>query len=156
MTKNTQKNNVLNAFEEGSDRVAETFKTIGNMEIPEVARDFIKRAAAVAKDRVDSAHGNAEKATAAAEGAITRSVGVVASIVRSAENALYQDLEAFVTGVNQLASAGSLSEAFKIQSNYLLARNEVAVARVKSVADYLGRSFSDGANSVQESFVKAA
>jgi hypothetical protein len=156
MTKNTQENNVLNAVEEGSDRVVEAFKTIGNLEIPEVARDFIKRAAAVAKDRVDSAHGDAEKATTAAEGALTRSVGVIASIVRSAENALYQDVEAFVTSVNQLASAGSLGEAFKIESNYMLARSEVAVARVKSVADYLGRPFSEGANSVQESFAKAA
>jgi hypothetical protein len=155
MTKNTQKNNVLNTFQEGSDRVAEAFKTIGNMEIPEVARDFIKRAAAVAKERVDSAHGEAEKATAAAEGALTRSVRAVASIVRSAENALYQDVEAFVTSVTQLASAGSLGEAFKIQSNYMLACSEVAVARAKSVADYLGRPFSEGANSVQESFAKA-
>ena len=156
MTKNTQKNNVLDTFQEGSDRIAEAFKTIGNMEIPAVARDFVKRAAAVAKERVDSAHGDAEKATAAAEGALTRSVGVIASIVRSAENALYQDVEAFVTSVSQLASAGSLGEAFKIQSSYMFARNEVAVARAKSVADYLGRPFSAGANSVQDSVAKAA
>jgi hypothetical protein len=156
MTKNTQENSALNAFHQGSERVAEAFKTIGNMEIPEVARDFVKRAAAVAKEQVDSAHGDAEKATAAAEGALTRSVGMIASIVRSAENALYQDLEAFVASVSQLASAGSLSEAFKIQSSYMLARSEVAVARAKSVAGYLGRPFSEGANSVQDSVAKAA
>ena len=38
----------------------------------------------------------------------------------------------------------------------MLARSEVAVARAKSMVDYLGRPLSDGANSVQESFAKAA
>jgi hypothetical protein len=156
MTKNAQINNVLNAVEESSDRVAEALKTIGNIEVPEVARDFVKRAAAVAKQRVDGAHGEAEKATAAAEGALTRSVGMIASIVRGAENALYQDAEAFIASVNQLASAGSLGEAFKIQSDYMVARGEVAMARVKSVADYLGRPFSEAANSLQKSLAKAA
>lgn len=156
MTKNSQKTNVLNAFEESSDRVAGAFKTIANVEIPEAARDVIKRAAAVAKDQIDSARGGAEKATAAAEGALTRSVGTVASIVRSAENALYQDVEAFVASVDQLASARSLGEAFKIQSDFMFARAEAAVARAKSVADSLGTPFLTSASSVQESFAKAA
>lgn len=156
MTKNTQKTNVLNAFEEGSARVAEAVKTIGKIETPEAARDFIKRAAAVTKDQVDSAHGGAEKATAAAEVALTRSVGAVASIVRSAENALHQDVEAFVANVTQLASASSLGEAFKIQSGFMVARSELAVARAKSLAVSLGLPFSAGANSAQESFARAA
>lgn len=156
MTKNSKENTVLNAFQESTDRVAGAFKTVGNMEIPEAARDFVKRAAAVAKERVDTAHGEAEKATATAEGALNRSVGALASIVRSAEKALYQDAEAFFLSVTQLASAGSLSEAFKIQSDYMLGRGEVAVARAKAVAGYLGRPFSQGANSVQESLAKAA
>jgi len=156
MTKATQKNNVLNAFEEGSERLAEGFKTVGKIEIPEAARNFVKRAAAVAKDRIEGAHRDAEMATSAAEGALNRSVGWIASLVRGAESALYQDAEAFVAGVHQLASAGSLAEAFEIQSHYLVARSDVAVARAKSLAGYFSKPFSKGADSVQESLANAA
>jgi hypothetical protein len=65
-------------------------------------------------------------------------------------------VESVVTSVNQLTAAGSLGEAFIVQSNYILARSEIAVACAKSMADDLGRPFSESAKSVQESFAKAA
>ena len=72
---------------------------------PEAARNFIKRAASVAKERVAGAHAGAETAAAAMEGALIKLVGVIATVVRSAESGLHQDAEAFLAGVDQLASA---------------------------------------------------
>jgi len=112
-------------------------------------------AAADATEQIDSARGGAAKARAAAEGALTRSVGTVVSIVRSAANALHQDVKAFVASVDQLASAHSLGEAFKIRSDLIFAHAEAAAARAKSEADVLVRPYLAGANSVQESFAKA-
>jgi phasin len=156
MTATTQDNTMLNSLKEAFAPVTEALKSIPNVEVPEAARDFVKRAAGAAKDRAADAEVRAEKATAAIETAVTNSVVETAKVSRKIQQALYQDAEAFFVGVDKLAAAKSFSEAMQIQSDYLRARGEAASARAKATAEYLGKLISDGAKSAQENFSKAA
>ena len=156
MTANTQNTDMLNTLKEAFAPVTEALKTLQNVEVPEAARDFVKRAAGAAKDRAADAEARVEKVTAAIESAVTGSVVETAKVSRNIQQALYQDAEAFFAGLDKLAAAKSFGEAMQIQSDYLRARGEATAARAKATAEYFGKLISDSAKSAQANFSKAA
>ena len=132
----------------------DAFKNIQNLEVPEAAREFVKKTANTAKERAADAYAGSEKVTAAIETAVADSVSEAAKISRNIQQALYQDAEAFFAGIDKLASAKSLSEAYQIQSDLARARGEVLVNRAKATTDYLGKLAANGAKSAQDNFAK--
>ncbi|MBR0850999.1 phasin [Bradyrhizobium diazoefficiens] len=132
----------------------DAFKNIQNMEVPEAARDFVKKTANTAKDRAAEVLAGSERMTAAVETAVTDSVAEAGKISRNIQQAIYDDAQAFFAGIDKLASAKSISEAVEIQSGLLRARGEVFVSRAKSTTEYLGKLAADGAKAAQDNFAK--
>ena len=145
---------VMNTVKEAFAPVTEAFKNLQNMEVPEAAREFVKKQTETAKERAATLHAGSEKVTAAIETAVSGSVTEVAKISRNIQDALYQDAEAFFAGIDKLASAKSLNEAVQIQSDMLRARGEVFVSRAKASSEYLGKLVADGAKTAQDNFAK--
>ena len=154
MTTETQTNSVLNTVKEAFAPVTEALKSFQNMEVPEAAREFVKKTAGTAKERAADLHAGSEKVTAAIETAAAGSVSEAAKISRTIQQAIYQDAEAFFAGIDRLASAKSINEAVQIQSDMLRASGEVFVSRAKSTSEYLGKLVADGAKSAQDNFSK--
>jgi len=136
------------------DGFKDAFKNIQNLEVPEAAREFVKKTANTAKDRAAEVFAGSERVTAAVENAVTESVSEAGKISRNIQQAIYDDAQAFFAGIDQLASAKSVSEAVEIQSSLLRARGEVFVSRAKATADYLGKLAANGAKSAQDNFAK--
>jgi phasin len=155
-TETNETNSVLNTVKEAFAPVTDALKNIQNMEVPEAARDFVKRTASTAKDRAADIHAGSEKVTAAIETAVTGSVSEAAKISRTIQQAIYQDTEAFFAGIDRLASAKSLNEAVQIQSDMVRARGEVLMSRAKSTTEYLGKLVADGARTAQDNLSKVA
>ncbi|WP_407121985.1 phasin [Bradyrhizobium sp. STM 3561] len=132
----------------------DAFKNIQNLEVPEAAREFVKKTANTAKDRAAEVFAGSERVTAAVENAVTETVTEAGKISRNIQQAIYEDAEAFFSGIDKLASAKSISEAVEIQSSLLRARGEVFVSRAKATADYLGKLAANGAKSAQDNFAK--
>jgi phasin len=130
----------------------DAFKNIQNLEVPEAAREFVKKTANTAKDRAAEVFAGSERVTAAVENAVTESVTEAGKISRNIQQAIYEDAEAFFSGIDKLASAKSISEAVEIQSSLLRARGEVFVSRAKATADYVGKLAANGAKSAQDNF----
>jgi phasin len=151
----TETNSVLNTVKEAFAPVTEAFTKLQNMEVPEAAREFVKKQTETAKERAATLHAGSEKVTAAIETAVSGSVTEVAKISRNIQDALYQDAEAFFAGIDKLASAKSLNEAVQIQSDLLRSRGEVLVSRAKASTEYLGKLVADGAKTAQDNFAKA-
>ena len=147
----TETNSVLDSVKDAFAPVTDAFK---NLEVPEAAREFVKKSANTAKDRAADLHANSEKVTDAIETAVAGSVSEAAKISRNIQQALYQDAEAFFAGIDRLASAKSFNEAFQIQSDMVRARGEVFVSRAKSTTEYLGKLVADGAKTAQDNFSK--
>src|SRR6185295_16841280 len=105
----TETNSAYDSVKQAFAPVADAFKNIQNMEVPEAAREFVKKQAETAK------------VTAATETAVAGSVSEAAKISRNISQALYQDAEAFFVGIDKLASAKSLNEAVQIQSEMVRA-----------------------------------
>jgi phasin len=150
----TDTNSVLDTVKQAFAPVTDALKNIQNMEVPEAAREFVKKTAGTAKDRAADLHAGSEKVTAAIETAVAGSVTEAAKISRNIQDALYQDAEAFFAGIDRLASATSLNEAVQIQSDMLRARGEVFVSRAKASTEYLGKLVADGAKTAQDNFAK--
>jgi hypothetical protein len=134
---------------------AETLKTIQDkVQVPEAARDFVKRVANDGTVRAENMFAGAEKVTVAIQTAVADQVDETAKITRSIQQAMLEDAQAFFAGIEKLASAQSFGEAFQIQSDMVRARTDVAVARARATADYLGERFATGAKTAQENISK--
>jgi phasin len=154
MTTETDTKSVLNNVKEAFAPVTEALKSFQNLEVPEAAREFVKKTAGTAKERAADFYAGSEKATEVIETAVAGSVSEAAKISRNIQQAIYQDTEAFFAGIDKLASAKSLNEAVQIQSDMLRTRGEVLVSRAKSTTEYLGKLVADGAKTAQDNFSK--
>ena len=147
-------NPMLNSVKEAFAPVTEAFKNFQNLEVPEAAREFVKKQAETAKERAADFYAGSEKATDAIESAVAGSVSEAAKISRNIQQALYQDAEAFFAGIDKLASAKSLNEAVQIQSDLLRSRGEVLVSRAKASTEYLSKLVTESAKTAQDNFAK--
>ncbi len=154
MTTETETNSVLNTVKEAFAPVTDALKNLQNLEVPEAAREFVKKTAGTAKERAADLHAGSEKVTAVIETTVADSVSEAAKISRNIQQALYQDAEAFFAGIDRLASAKSLNEAVQIQSDMVRARGEVLIQRAKSTSEYLGQLVASGAKTAQDNFSK--
>lgn len=143
-------NNVKTAFAPVTDALSK----LPNMEVPEAARDFVKKAATTAQTRAAELHTGSEKVTAAIETAVSGTISETAKISRNISQAAYADAQALFTTIDKLASAKSISEAVQINTDALKAQGEVLVGRAKSTTEYLGKIIADGAKSAQDNFAK--
>ena len=136
------------------DDIKNALTNMQNLEVPEAAREFVKKTANTAKDRAVEVLAGSERVTAAIENAVSESVTEVGKISRNLQQAIYEDTEAFFVGVDKLASAKSINEAVQIQSDLLRERGEVFVSRAKATTDYLGKLVASSAKSAQDNFAK--
>src|SRR3984893_6204213 len=150
----TDTNSVLNSVKEAFAPVTDALKNLQNLEVPEAARDFVKKTAGTAKERAADLHAGTEKLTDASETAVSASASEAAKISRNIQQAIYQDTEAFFAGIDKLAPAKSLNEAVQIQSDMVRARGEVFMSRAKASSEYLGKLVADGAKTAQDNFSK--
>jgi phasin len=150
----TETNSMLNSVKEAFAPVTDALKDLQNLEVPEAAREFVKKTAGVAKERAADLHAGSERVTAAIETAVAGSVTEAAKISRNIQQAIYQDTETFFAGIDKLACAKSLNEAVQIQSDMARASGELLVSRAKSTTEYLGKLVADGATTAQDNFFK--
>src|SRR5882762_203349 len=94
----TDTNQVLDSVKQAFAPVTEAFTKLQNMEVPEAAREFVKKQAETAKVRAADVYAGSEKVTAAIETAVADGVTEAAKISRNIQQALYQDAEAFFAG----------------------------------------------------------
>ena len=150
----TENSTMFDSVKDAFAPVTDALKSLPNMEVPESAREFVKKTASTAKERAADAFAGSERVTAAIETAVADGVSEAAKITRNIQQAIHQDTEAFFEGLDKLASAKTLSEAAQIQSDLVRARGEAIVSRAKSTTEYFGKLVADGAKSVQDNFTK--
>ena len=156
MTNAFDTNFAFGAMKNAFAPVTDALKNLNNVEVPEAARDFVKRAAGTAKDRAAEIHEGSAKVTAAIETAVADSIAETAKITRNFQQALYQDAEAVFAAIDKLASATSFNEAFQIQTELLRTQGEVVVARTRAATEYLGKFAAENAKTAQDNLAKVA
>ena len=123
-------------------------------EIPEAAREFVKRTAAAAKDRSTNLQAGANKMTGAIEEALVGAVTGMADVNRKVVEAAYQDAEATFAAIDKLAGAQSLTDAYEFYVDYLRQQGNVAAARAKSAATFVSAKASEGFDTLRDGIAK--
>jgi phasin len=147
-------NSLFDSVRQAFAPMTDALKTLPTMDVPETAREFVRKTASTARERAADAFADGEKMTAAIETAVAGGVGEAVKIGRNLQQAVYQDTEAFFDGIDRLASAKSFSEAVQIQADLVRARGEAMISRAKATTDYVGKLVSDGAKTVQDNFAR--
>src|SRR6478672_3849404 len=132
MTTETETNSVLNTVKEAFAPVTDALKNLQNMEVPEAAREFVKKTAGTAKERAADLHAGSEKVTAVIETTVADAVSEAAKISRNIQQAPAHDAYAFFSGIDRPRRSKAPNEAFQIQSDMGCARSEVLIQRAKS------------------------
>ena len=148
----TQSYSMLDSVKDAFAPVTDAFK---NLEVPEAAREFVKKSASDAKDRAADFQASCEKVTDAIETAVVGGVSEAAKLGRTVSQAIHEDAEAFFDGIGRLAAAKSFSEVLQIQGELVRTRSEAALSRAKSASDYVGKLVTEGAKTMQDNFAKA-
>jgi len=124
-------------------------------EIPEAAREFVKRTATAAKDRSSDLHAGANKLTGAIEEALVGAVNGMAEVNRKVVEAAHQDVEATFAAIDKLASAQSLTEAYEVYVDYLRQQGNVVAARANSAASFVSAKASEGFDALRDGITNA-
>ena len=124
------------------------------LEIPEAAREFVKRSAAAAKDRSTGLHSGVNKVTGAIEEALVGAVNGLAEVNRKVADAIYQDAQATFAAIDTLAGSQSLTDAYDVYVDYLRDQTNVGVARVESAANFVGAKAAEGFDAVRDGLAK--
>ncbi len=129
-------------------------KALGDLrskfEIPESAREFVKRGAATAQQRATAMHDGANKVASVIEGAIVDAVTGVADINRKLIDTAHDDTAAALTSIDKLAAAKSLAEAYQLTVDYWRERGEVGMGRAKNIAAFVSAKVYDGVKAVED------
>jgi|RhiMetdeSRZDD1v2_1073273.scaffolds.fasta_scaffold312454_2 hypothetical protein len=125
-------------------------------EIPEAAREFVRRSALTAKERAAQAHTGATTFVGYVEGAFINYVTGVANLNRKLLESAYEDAAAALVAIEQLAGAKSVNQAIQLNVDYMRERSEVGMARAKDTTEYVTQTVSGGVKAVQDGFAKVA
>jgi hypothetical protein len=123
-------------------------------EVPETAREFVKRSAATAKDRSTDLHTGAIKVTDAVEKALVNAVNGIADVNRKTVEALYQDAHSLFAAIDNLGDAQSFSQANKVYVDYLRQQTKVSVARAEATASFASTAASEGFRALRDGIEK--
>ena len=151
--------NTANSFQQNVEKafapVVDAVKTAtSKLEVPEAARDFVKRSVEVAQERAASVHAGSVKATDAIESATIKGVSGFARLSRDMQAAVYDDAKAYFASITKIAGAKSFGEAVQFHVDYLRDRADVNMGRAKSAVEYVTESLADGAKKAQENLGK--
>jgi len=146
MSKTVKNQSIAN---EAVESFTKAFDAAKNFELPAAARDFVKRQAATAQERVESAHANAANAATRAEKLALSFVGGYANIARGVIDASLANAQHALTTVEKVAGAKSLNEVVQIQSDYVRESARVNYDRARSAAEAARESITDGVKQVQ-------
>ena len=149
MTNKTKQKDETVIIEEMAD-VASTATT----KVAEGAREFVRRSAVGAKERADDLYENSEKFNSGLENALTRVAGGYVSILGGIAAATHDNVNHALTTVEKLANAESVSEAVRIQSDYVRENTSANLARVRDAAETIREVAGDSAGMVRENVSK--
>jgi hypothetical protein len=124
------------------------------LEVPESAREFVKRSAATARDRSSDVHTGAHKVTDAVEKALVNAVNGLADVNRKTVEAMYEDAQSLFAAIDNLADAQSFSHAYKVYVDYLRQQTKVNIARAEATAGFASTKASEAFGALRDNIEK--
>ena len=101
------------------------------------AREMVKRSTATAKERTETVYTNTKKYNADLENVLVRAAHGYANILGSIAEAAYGNMNRGLAAAEAIAESKSLSDAFKIQSDYVREQSQCSMDNARSAVEYV-------------------
>lgn len=124
------------------------------IEVPAAARDFVKKGASTAKERVETVHAGAIKFANGAEKLAVSFVGGYANFGRGLIDATVANVQHALSTVEKVAAAKSINEAVTIQVEAARESANANMERARNVAESARTAVTEGAKEVQAQISK--
>ena len=122
--------------------------------VTEGAREFVKRSTDSAQERVENLHETTKKYNAQLESTLKRAASGYANILGGIADAAFANVNHTLAAVEKLAEAKSVSEAVKVQSDFVREHTAQNMEHVRSAYDYVRDVASENMTSVREGYAK--
>ena len=122
--------------------------------VAEGAREFVRRSAANAKERSDDMYETSAKFNSGLESALSRIAGGYVAILGNLAEATHENVDRALTTVEKLANAQSVSEAVRIQSDYVRENTTANINRTRDAVEVVRGVAVDGVEMARENVKK--
>ena len=133
---------------------AEEISKVSN-KVAASTREFVKRSAASAKERAENLHDGSTKFNSNLENGLNSLIGGYVSVLGGIANATFANVDHALTTVEKLAAAKSVSEAVKIQSDYVRDSANSNMELVRDAASTVRETVQDNTADLRDQFAKA-
>nr|WHW29410.1 putative phasin family protein [uncultured bacterium] len=136
---------------------AETMAEAGTKATTKVvngAREFVRRSASSAKERSDDMLETTEKFNSGLESVLTRAAGGYVSLLGGIASATHDNFNRALTTMEKLAGATSVSEAVRIQADYVRDNTTANLTLVREAADNVREVSTEGYDAVRKNVSK--
>ena len=123
--------------------------------VAESAREMVRRSAATAKERSDDVFEGTEKFNSGLESTMNRMVGGYVTILGGIAKATHDNVNRALTTVEKLANARSMSEAVKIQADYIRENTNANIENLRTAANVTRETVAEGTATVRDAASKA-
>ena len=122
--------------------------------VTEGAREFVKRSTGSVHERVENLHETSKTYNAQLEDTLKRAASGYANILGGIADAAFANVNHTLAAVEKLAEAKSVSEAVKVQSDFVREHTAQNMEHVRSAYDYVRDVASENMTSVREGYAK--
>ena len=125
-------------------------------QIPEAAREFVRKATETGKERAARVHTGAEGVAATIYDVASLSMNGSAQITNSLMKAAHQNVEATLGMIAKLSGAKCLGEATNVQLEFVRDYGKANVEQVREIADIARKGYGEIEKAVRDGYAKVA
>ena len=118
------------------------------------ARELVKRSTATAKERADDVYSSTKKYNADLENMLVRAAHGYANILGSIAEAAYVNVNRGIMTAEKLAEAKSISDALKIQQDYVREQTTCSLNNARSAFEYVREVAAENGEAIRENATK--
>lgn len=118
------------------------------------AREFVKRSAESAQERAEGIYETTKTYNSQLENTLKRAAAGYTNILGGIVDAAFANVNHTLAAVEKLADAKSVSEAVKIQSEYVREHSAQNLEHVRSAYDYVREVASEGTETLRDGYTK--
>lgn len=122
--------------------------------VTEGAREFVRRTAGSAQERAETAFETSKTYNSQLEDSLKRAAAGYANILGGIAGAAFANVNHTLAAVEKMADAKSVSDAMKIQSDYVREHSAQNMEHARSAYDYVRDVASDNMTSVRDGYAK--
>lgn len=122
--------------------------------VTEGAREFVKRTTDSAQERVEGIYETSKTYNAQLEDTLKRAATGYTNILGGIAEAAFANVNHTLAAVEKLAEAKSVSEAVKVQSDFVREHSAQNMEHIRSAYDYVREVASENAGSLREGYAK--